>query len=135
MVSGGPRTGEPGKAYANRSDLTQGAHAAPGQQYGKAKEQIDAQKVVPLPAGGAGTAAGGVPTSPPAVPPGSLDFTRASERPNEPVTSGLPMGAGPGPEVLGGTAPDIVGAQLRELYRMDPNNDILRLIELHDRGY
>lgn len=89
MASGGYREGAQGQAYANRTDLNQAPTAAPGQQYGKAKEQIEAQKVVPLPAQ-------------PAVPaPGAMPFDRGSERPNEPVTAGLPVGSGPGPEALG----------------------------------
>lgn len=54
-------------------------------------------------------------------------------RPGEPVTAGLPSGPGPGPETMPG-GPDIVGAQLRALYQLSPSPDILRLIELHDRG-
>lgn len=54
-------------------------------------------------------------------------------RPGEPVTAGLSSGPGPGPETMPG-GPDIVGAQLRALYQLSPSPDILRLIELHDRG-
>lgn len=56
-----------------------------------------------------------------------------TQRPGEPVTSGLPSGPGPGAEAMPG-GPDIVGAQLRALYQLSPSPDILRLIELHDRG-
>jgi len=34
--------------------------------------------------------------------PGILPFLHPSNRPNEPVTAGLPTGAGPGPEALTG---------------------------------
>ena len=38
---------------------------------------------------------------PPAMPPGAMGpLSRPTENPNEPVTSGLPIGAGPGPEAL-----------------------------------
>ena len=33
--------------------------------------------------------------------PGAMPFLRPTERPNEPVTAGIPLGAGPGPEALG----------------------------------
>jgi hypothetical protein len=62
-----------------------------------------------------------------------LDFARQTERPNEPLTAGLPgmPGAPPGTTL----APDTIGMQLRALYQMAPNNDILRVMELHDRGF
>jgi len=42
---------------------------------------------------------------PPPPEPGSFGpLDRYSERPGEPVTSGIPMGAGPGPEALLNTA-------------------------------
>lgn len=69
---------------------------------------------------------------------GQQDFTRPTERPDEPVTAGLPTGPGPGPEALGVMSQpqlDEVGQQLRNLYAAAPNNDLLRLIELHDQGY
>lgn len=34
--------------------------------------------------------------------PGSLPFLHPTMRPNEPVTAGLPVGPGPGPEALSG---------------------------------
>jgi hypothetical protein len=43
----------------------------------------------------------------------------------------MPAVPGQGPEAIGG-GPDLIGAQLRALYQQAPNNDLLRLIELHD---
>jgi hypothetical protein len=66
------------------------------------------------------------PPLPPVVP-----LNAPSERPEEPVTSGLPMGAGPGPEVLGGVpggVDDIVGF-LQGVYAEAPNEDVRRLLE------
>ena len=83
---------------------------APGQQYGKGVEQRDAQRAVPM----AGRPVTPAPTSsavasrrpPPGINPGELTPLDApSARPGEPVTSGMSMGAGSGPEVLGGLAP------------------------------
>jgi hypothetical protein len=43
------------------------------------------------------------------------------------VTSGVPLGAGPGPEVLAGG--NLTGDELRAIYRMYPNEDLRALIE------
>lgn len=90
------------KQYPNRTDLSNPANkvakmAAPGQTYGAAKAQMDAQAAVPV---------ASPPTTPPAQPPapapGSLgDLTRPTERPMEPATFGSMVGPGPGPEALG----------------------------------
>ena len=121
--TGGLRPGSPGQPYPNRSDLARQpnlpARVATGQTYGKAQQQMQAQRTVPMappptlippPAPGVGAAgllSGLAPT--PAVPPagpeppapggfGPLD--RYTERPGEPVTQGAPIGAGAGPEAL-----------------------------------
>lgn len=89
------------KQYSNRSDLRNPAGkmaktAVPGQTYGEAGKQLAAQDAVPM----------GAPSAPqpqmPATRPGSMGaFDRVTERPDEPVTAGAPVGAGPGPEVFG----------------------------------
>lgn len=104
MPRGGARQGKPGAAYSNRSDL-QPVKVAPGQQYGKGVAQREAQQAVPM---------AGRPAMPPAAPaapprppmpgmaPGDVTPLDApTTRPNEPVTAGLSVGAGPGPEALG----------------------------------
>lgn len=70
--------------------------AARGQTYGKRKEQMDAQRAVPM-------GRSPVETQPPMVrpvpgAPGSL--TAPTARPDEPITAGAPFGAGPGPEMM-----------------------------------
>lgn len=115
---GGARTGNPGTPYPNRSDLggRQPIATVPGQAYGVAAEQQAAQKVIPTsgspviapPPGGAGPVppapqgGGGAPATFVHPPDPSQTFTRPSERPNEPVTHGLPSGPGAGPEALQG---------------------------------
>ena len=118
---------------ANRTDLNQPAPitAAPNQPYGERAQQIASQHAIPM--AGAPTVQ---PNQPPAGPadqpsppsagqpgpnelqamtlahngPGdSLNLMRPTERPNEPVTHGLPSGPGGGPETLTG-----VGAAARE---------------------
>lgn len=123
MVSGGPRVGAPGQSYPNRSDLQahQAPQAAPGQQYGQAGAQEAAQRQIPLPATpepGAGGA-----------------FDRPTENPQEAVTTGLPVGAGGGPEVLTQTAPpDDFASQARALYVKYGTEGLRRVVELIDEG-
>jgi hypothetical protein len=120
MPRGGRRSGKPGVAYSNRSDLNaQPVRTAPGQTYGKQAEQARAQAAMPLaqtppiPQGG-GAAPG---SSPPPVPLGGL--YEPSMRADEPVQHGL--GAAP----TGPTSRDLLLA----VYRQFPNDDLLRMIE------
>lgn len=118
---------------SNRTDrLTPEAPtAAPNQTYGEAGQQIAAQRAIPIsgaptvaPQAPSAPASSGPPTAPQGAPgssdlmsiaqahngPGnSLALNRPTERPNEPVTHGLPVGPGGGPEALQG-----VGAAARD---------------------
>lgn len=84
--------------------------------------------LVAPPAGPAGLP----PTSSPVAPGGLGAFDRPSERPDEEVTAGLPIGPGPGPEALGTMNP--THDELRALYQMFPNEDLRELIEDIDTG-
>lgn len=122
------------RAGANRTDLLtpkpQAVSAAPNQGYGVAADQQEAQRIAPMAGGGTtppqqppGASASSVPPAPQGAPgpndlmamaqgfngPGNQDFMRPTERPNEPVTHGLPIGPGAGPEALTG-----VGALARQ---------------------
>lgn len=124
-----PRSRRP-SPQSNRIDTLspEAPTAAPNQAYGEAGQQLAAQRTVPL--AGAPTMQGaGVPppqqpqNGAPAGGPGdllamaqahngpgnSLALDRPTERPNEPVTHGLPGGPGAGPEALTG-----VGAAARD---------------------
>lgn len=109
------RAGNPGQSYGNRTDLNANRSlpvtSAPGQTYGAQVQQQNAQRLVPMappPAMGApGAGVAGAAPSPGAggsfLAPGMLPpLDRPSERPNEPVTAGAALGAGPGNEVLPG---------------------------------
>ena len=108
-----------GKLQPNRSDLTRPtSQAVPGQGYGEAAQQRSAQQAIPMgappvPGGGTIPPTASPPTGPPqaplAIPGGAGALSRPTERPNEPVTHGLPMGPGGGPEVLDG-----IGGAARE---------------------
>ena len=98
----------PRARQGNRTDLTQEpVTAATGQEYGEASAQRQAEAAVPI---------GSTPTdAPPAdmtadttprpapkpqVQPGTLPWLHPTNRPDEPVTTGLPFGPGAGPEAL-----------------------------------
>lgn len=90
----------------------------PSTQYGQATASRRSQAVVPLAAQSTPAAAG--PVAPPPVagpaptPPGGFgDPLRPTDRPGEPVTAGLPMGAGPGPEALTMNAPQFTASPLQ----------------------
>lgn len=114
MPRGGRREGRPGKAYAARTDL-QAVKVAPSKQYGQAAAQAAAQRAVPLagatspgpmPTGGAPAAGAPAPRPMPGVMPGAVTPLDApTQRPSEPLTAGMPMGPGAGPEALGALAP------------------------------
>lgn len=94
------------KPQGNRTDLNSplGAQAASSRsgdrQYGDRKQDMDAQKAVPM------RRPPGVPMQEQAPTPGDLGaLARASERPDEPVTAGSPSGLGPGPEALSSFTP------------------------------
>lgn len=91
-----------------------------GQTYGEATRQRQSQRMVP---------AGPSPT-------GEVElgaFNRPTEAPEEPVTSGVPMGAGPGPEAIPaigiqpGSREDIV-IRLRAIASKYPNPALLQLL-------
>jgi hypothetical protein len=114
---------------ANRMDLVnptpQPISAVPDQGYGIAGDQQEAQRIAPMSGGGSPTppSPGGPPQAPPQAGPqdvmaqaaahngpgNSLNLMRPTERPNEPVTHGLPVGPGGGPEALTG-----IGAAARD---------------------
>jgi hypothetical protein len=118
---GGMRQGAPGKAYSNRKDLNptakQPIRSAPNQQYGARTAQEEAQKVIPLPE---------------TPQPGSFgQLTRPTERPNEPVTAGIPAGPGPNrinnaDQLMPMDKDPLVIAQ--SLYRASPSPEIARLV-------
>lgn len=125
---GGQRQGSPGQPYGNRTDLSGGGkpvpnQTAPGQPYGAAAAEAAGMRAVPVsqPAGpptgapvptSAPNASPDLPAQPPAGNqkfPGELPWLHPTNRPHEPVTSGLPTGPGPGPEALQG-----IGALARQ---------------------
>ncbi len=153
MPRGGKRYGTPGKAYGNRSDLRVPNMQAPSPQYGVRAQQQAAQRAVPIaapatdvpppptaPAGGAAPAgAGGALGGGGALPvlPGQVTPLDApTERPDEPVTAGVPLGPGPGPEALGPLgapgSPDDEVMALRAAYAAYPSEELRQILERID---
>lgn len=138
---GGRRTGTPGTAYRERTDLQVPAMAPTGQQYGQHAAQMAAQRAVPIarPSTDAVPARAASPAAPapagPAVMPGQVvPLDAPTQRPGEPLTAGLDVGAGPGSAALGplGMGGQDVATQLRAIYSRFPNEDLRSLIEILD---
>ncbi len=139
MPRGGQRQGTPGTAYTNRSDLNANkalpAATGPSRTYGDSAASQRAQNIIPMaPQPAAGSAAQQLqPAAPPAPPAPVTDLYAPSDRPDEPITAGLPTGAGPGPEALNMGEPIV--DELRALFLADPGNpDLQELLELYDEG-
>jgi len=101
--------------------------AATGQTYGKATQQMNAQRAVPM---------GAPPTEIQRPVPGTLgSLTRPTERPMEPITAGAPFGAGPSPVGAGIPQPsgDSALEELRMIFQMFPNSDLADLIDSYSR--
>lgn len=142
------------QSYPNRSDLRNpmgkvAKKVVPGQTYGEAGKQMAAQKAMPISAPPTSVAPAPV-NQQPQIAPGQLgDLTGMTQRPDEPISSGAPYGAGPGPEVFGapmmpdvnklpsdyanGSRQDLID-QVRFAYSKYPNTALFQLIlELEDQ--
>ena len=114
---GGSRQGTQGKVYSNRTDLNQAPRAAATDTYGEAAALKRGQEQVPLPQ--APPVAMGMPVGAP-MPGEGGGLAAPTQRPGEPVTAGLQLGAGPGPEALA-MMPDSTMETLRAIYAKFPN--------------
>lgn len=90
-------------ALSRRTDggPTQGAKRMTGGQYGEGKALQETQQAAPMAAAvkpriSGASAVSAMQNMPPITP-----LTAPTERPDEPITAGMPFGAGPGPEALG----------------------------------
>lgn len=103
---GGARTGTPGTAYPNRTDLSSPISTVPKQGYGKAADQRRAQEAVPM-ASSPVAAAPAPAQQRPVAAPGSMPYLDETQRPNEPVTAGIDYGPGAGSEAIGNFGPTL----------------------------
>lgn len=133
---GGVRQGSIGGQYPNRRDLrTPGQHITPSnlppsRQYGQGVSQAQSLSVTPT--GAPSPAASPSQPAPNYGPmtPGSIPgLSDPTANPDEPVTAGLPIGPGVGPEqlnVMTQDSPEL--AILHSLYLEYPNADIRRFM-------
>lgn len=88
---------------------TQAIAAPTGGEYGSRKASLDLQRAVPLPQTPPPALAAGA--APVYAQPGATDFAGDSAAPAEPVTAGLSVGPGPGPESLVGRVAPSAGLE------------------------
>lgn len=104
-------------ALSQRTDggPTQGAKYVPGLPYGQGQQTYSNQVAAPM-AGNPFEGALGGPITP---------LTAPTERPDEPITSGMSFGAGPGPEVLPAppTQRASLASTLQQLIQYDPSGE------------
>jgi hypothetical protein len=122
MPPGGTRTAKAGATYANRADLNGSADAT----YGDGVNAQTVRTATPNTTRTPSPSMGGQPMAPPGAI-GPLDAP--TDRPNEPLTAGLPIGAGPGP-AGGSFGVDDALYDLRALAQRYPYRELLRLIAL-----
>lgn len=108
MPHGGRRKGRAGRAYSNRTDLNKGGPlpvtTAPSTGYGTRVAQERAQQAMPMGPPPSPAAPPPPPPAPTGPAPGEFgDPLRPTERPAEPLTSGIDSGPGPGADALGST--------------------------------
>lgn len=107
--------------------------AARGQTYGKRKEQMDAQRAVPMGRAPSEVQAQQVARPRPAAP-GSL--TAPTARPMEPITAGAPFGAGPGPLAAGipmmPSAADNAVMELRAISQQFQSDELMDLLDAYE---
>lgn len=100
---------------------------ATGGGYGQRAELTQLAQGAPMPS----APAVNVPTVAPKPLIENVGIFEPTQRPNEPITAGLPVGEGPGPEVLQTpvTAPDQLAVLARAMFAADPTPQNRRLVE------
>jgi hypothetical protein len=113
-------------ALSRRTDggPTQGAKGIPANgKYGERKAMQELQQAAPM----QGNPVPNVPT--PRVPMEPITPLNApTQRPSEPLTSGMPFGPGSNIPPVSMMGDDEVAAQIRAAYALYPNEDLYRLI-------
>lgn len=115
----------PGKLSRRTDGGPQAMRVAPGGKYGERKQMTEMQSSAPM--------KGGTPS--PALPPVTGLF-EPTQRPNEPVTAGSPLGPGSGPEALNlpNVQPSITSV-LKRLAMVDESGEAETVLQmLSERG-
>lgn len=118
MPRGGRRQGTQGNAYSNRTDLMNNYGPNGNPASGNIPAPAEQRSLMSF------IGADQVP-----------NLSDPTERPNEPITAGLPFGPGPGPEVLPAMPPaptDPVRQILQALILISPNPDLMRALDRLD---
>ena len=103
----------------NTQDNTQAVRRIPGMPYGEQQELTQQQQAAPLPKATTPQA------QPVRQPMPQMDIFAETQRPSEPVTSGLPFGPGVGPTESVADDPNML---LRAIYSVYPDPLLLRLL-------
>jgi hypothetical protein len=112
-------------------DASPAMMAARGQTYGKRKQQIEAQRAVPMGRSPVETTAAQAARPQPAAP-GA--FLAPTARPQEPITAGAPFGPGPGPMAAGipmMTRMQSALDELRQAAMLSADDDLLDLLDAY----
>ena len=104
----------------NTQDNTQAVRRIPGVDFGEQKALTEQQQAAPLPKD---TTPQAQPAMRRQIP--QMDVFAQTQRPSEPVTSGLPFGPGVGPTEPVSDDPDML---LRAIYSVYPDPLLLRLL-------
>lgn len=108
--------------------------AARGQTYGKRKEQMEAQRAVPMARQPEEVSARQVAQQAPLP-----DFLGETRRPTEPITAGAPFGPGPGTEVTNAMSDQEMEyealQEIRNIYRQHPSQALLDIIQFYEESF
>lgn len=113
-------------------DRSPAMQAARGQTYGKATEQLESQRAVPMARQPVETQAAQAARRPQPATPGS--FLAPTARPEEPITAGAPFGEGPGP-MFGMTEAEMMDdalMELRAIYNTYPSQELADIIQFYE---
>lgn len=129
-----PRAKKPQALVAphNTGSPMQAPAAPTGLPYGMHQDSIESQQQMPLPAVPELDLPAGPPVDPMqsalAMAPPTNMLTAPTDRPNEPITHGLPVGPGAGPEILPPAQPNVSSA-LMALYDATGDESFKRLAD------
>jgi hypothetical protein len=127
MPKGGRRMGKLGAAYPRRTDLNQAVRVPTGGPYGQAQALESQQQQQPLPGAPNLDLSALTQTQPDILPPVSL--TEPSQRPDEHIMTGAPMGSGAGAEILPFSIDDDTQTFLEAMFAAFPNSDVADMLE------
>jgi hypothetical protein len=102
-----------------------------GGQYGEGQEMMGLQQAAPM----AARPKPARPTTPRPAPVPITPLGAPTERPDEPLTSGNPFGAGPGPEILSTPQPKRLSEVFAQIAQNDLSNETNLIYQyLQQRG-